>query len=160
MCELHARIPFRREMRNCNVICLTVTWLSEDSPDYASIPVSKKVQSCGDNSRLNSTASRYRSRTKRTTHNSQKTDIQTLLSSSLETSSASLKKVLCKYFQHIDVNTRGGRILHHCYSPFHYALKPLLCTQLGKLNHSSILLLTANRQKLKQSQATVKTVPF
>ena len=65
-----------------------------------------------------------------------------------------LSKVLPKYFQHIDVNTQGDRLL---YSPFRNAFKPLLHPVFGKSNHSSILLLPANRQKLKQAVPSVRT---
>ncbi|XP_025760682.1 uncharacterized protein LOC112845470 [Oreochromis niloticus] len=35
LCELRARISFQREMRDCCVICLTETWLSDKVPDSA-----------------------------------------------------------------------------------------------------------------------------
>ncbi|XP_049336921.1 uncharacterized protein LOC125802521 [Astyanax mexicanus] len=38
LCELHARIAFQREIRDCSVICLTETWLSADIPDHAIEP--------------------------------------------------------------------------------------------------------------------------
>ncbi|XP_036439332.1 uncharacterized protein LOC118816846 [Colossoma macropomum] len=38
LCELHARVAFQREIRDCSVICLTETWLSDKVPDNAIEP--------------------------------------------------------------------------------------------------------------------------
>ena len=38
LCELHARVALQREIRDCSVICLTETWLSDEVPDNAIEP--------------------------------------------------------------------------------------------------------------------------
>ncbi len=66
-----------------------------------------------------------------------------------------------KYFQHITINTRGDRILDHCYSPFAlhcYAYKSLPRPPFGKSDHSSVLLLPAYRQKLKREAPALRTI--
>ncbi len=66
-----------------------------------------------------------------------------------------------KYFQHITINTRGDRILGHCYSPFAlhcYAYKSLPRPPFGKSDHSSVLLLPAYRQKLKREAPALRTI--
>ncbi len=63
-----------------------------------------------------------------------------------------------KYFQHITINTRGDRVLDHCYSPFWDAYKSLPRPPFSKLDHSSILLLPAYRQKLKREAPALRTI--
>ncbi|XP_051537628.1 uncharacterized protein LOC127431288 [Myxocyprinus asiaticus] len=71
---------------------------------------------------------------------------------------ASLKSVAPKYHQHISFNTRGDRVLDHCYSPFRDGYKSLPRPPFGKSDHSSILLLPAYRQKLKQEAPTLRKI--
>ncbi len=71
---------------------------------------------------------------------------------------ANFRTIAPKYFQHITINTRGDCILDHCYSPFRDAYKSLPCPPFGKSNHSSILLLPANRQKLKREAPALRTI--
>ncbi len=61
---------------------------------------------------------------------------------------ANFRTIAPKYFQHITINTRGVRVLDHCYSPFRDAYKSLPHPPFGKSDHSSVLLLPAYRQKL------------
>ncbi len=63
-----------------------------------------------------------------------------------------------KYFQHITINTRGDRILDHCYSPFRDAYKSFPRPPFGKSDHSSVLLLPAYRQKLKREAPVLRTI--
>ncbi len=63
-----------------------------------------------------------------------------------------------KNFQPITINTRGDRILDHCYSPFRDAYKSLPRPPFGKSDHSSVLLLPAYRQKLKREAPTLRTI--
>ncbi len=62
---------------------------------------------------------------------------------------ANFRTIAPKYFQHITINTRGDRVLDHCYSPFRDAYKSLPRPPFGKSDHSSVLLLPSYRQKLK-----------
>ncbi len=74
---------------------------------------------------------------------------------------ANFRTIAPKYFQHITINTRGDRILDHCYSLFvlHcYAYKSLPRPPFGKSDHSSILLLPAYRQKLKREAPALSTI--
>ena len=71
---------------------------------------------------------------------------------------ANMKKVLPKYHQHIDFFTRGDQTLDHCYTAFRDSYKPLHCPAFGKADHTSILLLPAYRQKLKQVRPVARTV--
>ncbi len=71
---------------------------------------------------------------------------------------ADLRRIAPKFFQHISCNTRGERILDHCYSPFRNAYKSLPRPPLGKSDHSSALLLPAYRQKLKQETPALRTI--
>ncbi len=55
-------------------------------------------------------------------------------------------------------NTRGDRILDHCYTSFRDAYKSLPRPPFGKSDHSSVLLLPAYRQKLKREAPTLRTI--
>ncbi len=46
---------------------------------------------------------------------------------------ANFRTIAPKYFQHITINTRGDRILDHCYSPFRDAYKSLPCPPFGQI---------------------------
>ncbi len=50
---------------------------------------------------------------------------------------ANFRTIAPKYFQHITINTRGDRILDHCYSPFRDAYKSLPRPPFCKSDHSS-----------------------
>ena len=56
---------------------------------------------------------------------------------------ANMKKVLPKYYQHIDFFTRGDQTHDYCYITFKGSYKPLPCPAFGKGDHTSILLLPA-----------------
>ncbi len=71
---------------------------------------------------------------------------------------ANFRTIAPKYFQHITINTRGDRVLDHCYSPFQDAYKSLPCPPFGKSDHSSVLLLSAYWQKLKREAPTLRTI--
>ncbi len=38
MDDLGARISFQRDIRDCNILCLTETWLTPSVPDIAVMP--------------------------------------------------------------------------------------------------------------------------
>jgi len=63
---------------------------------------------------------------------------------------ANFRTIAPKYFQHITINTRGDRVLDHCYTSFQDTYKSLPRQPFGKSNHSSVLLLPVYRQKLKR----------
>ncbi len=71
---------------------------------------------------------------------------------------ANFRTIAQKYFQHITINTRGDRVLDHCYSPVRDAYKSLPCPPFGKSDHSSVLLLPAYRQKLKCEAPALRTI--
>ncbi len=71
---------------------------------------------------------------------------------------ANFRTIAPKYFQHITINTRGDRVLDHCYSPFRDAYKSLPRPPFGKSDHSSVLLLPAYRQKLKREGPALRTI--
>ncbi len=71
---------------------------------------------------------------------------------------ANFRTIAPKYFQHITINTRGDRVLDHCYSPFRDAYKYLPRPPFGKSDHSSVLLLPAYRQKLKREAPDLRTI--
>ncbi len=71
---------------------------------------------------------------------------------------ANFRTIAPKYFQHITINTCGDHVLDHCYSPFRDAYKSLPRPPFGKLDHSSILLLPAYRQKLKREAPALRTI--
>ncbi len=58
----------------------------------------------------------------------------------------------------LTINTRGDRILDHCYSPFRDAYKSLPRPPFGKSDHSSVLLLPAYRQELKREAPALRTI--
>ncbi len=70
---------------------------------------------------------------------------------------ANFRTIAPKYFQHITINTRGDRILDHCYSLFWDAYKSLPRSPFGKSDHS-VLLLPAYRQKLKREAPALRTI--
>ncbi len=63
---------------------------------------------------------------------------------------ANFRTIAPKNFQHITINTRGDRVLDHCYSPFRDTYKSLSRPPFDISDHSSVLLLPAYRQKLKR----------
>lgn len=69
-----------------------------------------------------------------------------------------MRKVLPKFYQHINFPTRGDQTLDHCYSTLKDSYKPLPHPAFGKGDHISILLLPAYRQCLKQEKTVSKTV--
>ncbi len=71
---------------------------------------------------------------------------------------ANFRTIAPKYFQHVTINTRGDRILDHCYTSFRDAYKSLPCPPFGKSDHSSVLLLPAYRQKLKREAPAFRTI--
>ncbi len=71
---------------------------------------------------------------------------------------AKFRTIAPKYFQHITINTRGDRVLDHCYSLFRDAYKSLPRPPFGKSDHSSVLLLPAYRQKLKREAPALRTI--
>ncbi len=71
---------------------------------------------------------------------------------------ANFRTIAPKYFQHITINTRGDRVLDHCYSPFRDAYKSLPRPPFGKSDHSSVLLLPAYRQKLTREAPALRTI--
>ncbi len=71
---------------------------------------------------------------------------------------ANFRTIAPKYFQHITINTRGDRVLDHCYSPFRDAYKSLPRPPFGKSDHSSVLLLPAYRHKLKCEAPALRTI--
>ncbi len=75
-----------------------------------------------------------------------------------EFNKANFRTIAPKYFQHIIINTRGDRILDHCYSPFRDAYKSLPRPPFGKSDHSSVLLLPSYRQKLKCEAPALRTI--
>ncbi len=71
---------------------------------------------------------------------------------------ANFRTIAPKYFQHITINTRGDRVLDHCYSPFRDTYKSLPRPPFGKSDHSSVLFLPAYRQKLKSEAPALRTI--
>ena len=71
---------------------------------------------------------------------------------------ANLKKVLPKYYQHIKFPTRGEQTLDHCYTAIKNSYKPLPRPAFGKADHTSILLLPAYKQRLKQAKPVLRSV--
>ncbi len=71
---------------------------------------------------------------------------------------ANFRTIAPKYFQHVTINTRGDRILDHCYTSFWDAYKSLPRPPFGKSDHSSVLLLPAYRQKLKREAPALRTI--
>uniref|UniRef100_A0A6I8SKL5 Reverse transcriptase domain-containing protein n=1 Tax=Xenopus tropicalis TaxID=8364 RepID=A0A6I8SKL5_XENTR len=71
---------------------------------------------------------------------------------------ANMKKVLPKFYQHVNFPTRGENILDHVYTLYAHAYKARPRPAFGKSDHSSVLLLPAYRQKLKREQPMMRSV--
>src|SRR4029434_5367143 len=71
---------------------------------------------------------------------------------------ANLRKVLPKYHQHVNFQTRGENILDHAYSPYSHAYKARPRPAFGKSDHSSVLLLPCYRQKLKREKPVIRSI--
>ncbi len=71
---------------------------------------------------------------------------------------ANFRTIVPKYFQHITINTRGDRVLDHCYSPFRDAYKSFPRPPFGKSDHAFVLFLPAYRQKLKSEAPALRTI--
>ncbi len=71
---------------------------------------------------------------------------------------ANFRTIAPKYFQHITINTRGDRVLDHCYTPFRDAYKSLPRPPFSKSDHSSVRLLRSYRQKLKREAPALRTI--
>ncbi len=71
---------------------------------------------------------------------------------------ANFRTIAPKYFQHININTCGVRVLDHCSSAFRDTYKSLPRPPFSKSDHSSVLLLPAYRQKLKREAPALRTI--
>ena len=69
---------------------------------------------------------------------------------------ANLRSVLPNYHQLITCATRGSRTLDHCYSTIKGAYKSIQRGNLGNSDHSTILLIPAYKQLLKQTKTVKK----
>ncbi len=76
----------------------------------------------------------------------------------MQINKGNFRTIAPKYFQHITINTRGDRVLNHCYSPFRDAYKSLPRPPFGKSDHSSVLHLPAYRQKLKHEAPALRAI--
>ncbi len=199
LCELHARISYQRETRDCCVICLTETWMSAMVPDSVieltgfSVHRSDRMEELTGKSRgggicfyINNSWCDERNLHSIKSFCSPDLELYMLLCrpfwlpreftaiiitavyippqantdqalkelyrniSEQETAhpdtafvvtgefnKANFRTIAPKYFQHITINTRGDRVLDHCYSPFQDAYKSLPHPPFGKSDHSS-----------------------
>ena len=69
-----------------------------------------------------------------------------------------LRSVLPKYFQHVDIPTRGKNTLDHVYSNVRGALRAAPRPPFGDSDHISLFLYPAYRQRLKQSNPVTRQV--
>ncbi|KAI4877862.1 hypothetical protein NFI96_001087 [Prochilodus magdalenae] len=76
----------------------------------------------------------------------------------LEKLQANLNMLLPKYYQHLKFPTGGEQILDHCYTVRKDSYKPLPRPAFGKADHTSILLLPAYKQRLKQAKPVFRSV--
>eukprot|EP00061_Rhincodon_typus_P017637 g46413.t1 len=63
---------------------------------------------------------------------------------------AKLERVLPQYHQHVSYPTRGLNTLDHCYTTVKDAYCSIPCPHFGKSDHSTVFLLPAYKQKMKQ----------
>ncbi len=83
-----------------------------------------------------------------------KTDIKTHLMMEL----CYLNFLICLFELFCQTVVTQDRVLEHCYSPFRNAYKSLSRPPFGKSDQSSVLLLPAYRQKLKQEAPALRTI--
>lgn len=69
-----------------------------------------------------------------------------------------MRKVLAKFYQHINFHTQGNQTLDHCFSILKDSYKPLPCPTFGKGVHISILVLPAYRKCLKLEKTVFREV--
>ncbi|KAI3364119.1 hypothetical protein L3Q82_010794 [Scortum barcoo] len=186
--NFRSRMAFQRDIKNCNVLVFTETWLDPSIPDSAIVPEGLSIH-----------------RQDRTIHSGKSkgggvcfmvnnkwcSDVEdyfyglfsgpgaphdqmpALLSSTTETSrpeaafafivagdfnSTNLRKVLPRYHQHISCPTRGENTLDHVYTPYADTYKALPRSPFGKSDHASVLLLPSYRQKLKRDGPVTRTI--
>ena len=71
---------------------------------------------------------------------------------------ANLRSVLPNYHQLITCATRGSKTLDHCYCTIKGAYKSIQRGNLGNSDHSTVLLIPAYKQLLKQTKPVKKTI--
>ncbi len=154
MNDLRARISFQRDIRDCNILCLTETWLTPTVPDTAVTP--------SDNFsvlRMDRMAEEFSSIVVTAVYIPPQADTSLALSKLHDVFSgyinkhpdaafiiagdfnkANLKKVMPNFHQHIYYLTRGLNTLDHCYIPLKNAYKAHSLQAFAKSDHAAIFL--------------------
>ncbi|KAI4903867.1 hypothetical protein NFI96_004566, partial [Prochilodus magdalenae] len=180
--ELNARIKFQRDIESCCVLALTETWLSAATPNTGITPAGFSIYR--QDRTLDSVKVRpyfpprdFSSVILTTVYIPPQAEKSLAFKALYETISrlenshpevvfivvgdfnkANPKMVLPKYYQHINFPTRGEQILNHRYTALKDSYKPLPRPAFGKADHTSILLLPAYRQRLKQAKPALRSV--
>ncbi|KAF1378906.1 hypothetical protein PFLUV_G00195360 [Perca fluviatilis] len=138
--ELRARIKYRRDMRDCNSICLTETWLTHSIQDHAIQPADHLSVH-----RMDRTKKSRKSRRGGAEHR----DAAVIVAGDFD-SGANLKRVRPDLRQHVTCPTRGERTLDHCHSPLKDGYKTKSLPPSGKSDHAAAFLIPKYKQRLKQ----------
>ncbi len=170
MDDLRARISFQRDIRDCNIICLSETWLTPSVPDTAVTP--------SDNFsvlRMDRTAEAGKSKGGGVCFMTNKKWCDPRNISSLSRScSPHLEhlSIICRpfylprKFSAVIVTavyipscpTRGPNTLDHCYSQFKNAYKARSLPAFGKSDHAAIFLTPEYKQRLAQEPPVKREV--
>ncbi len=174
MDDLRARISFQRDIRDCNIFCLTETWLTPSVPDTAVTPsdnfsvlrmdrtaeagktkgggvcfmINKKCCSC-------SPHLEHRSIICRPFYLPQEFSsivVTAVYIPPQADTSFNLKKVMPNFHQHISCPTRGSNTLDHCYTQFKNAYKAHSLPAFGKSDHAAIFLTLEYKQRIVQDK--------
>ncbi len=186
MDDLRARISFQRDIRDCNILCLTETWLTPTVPDTAVTP--------SDNFsvlRMDRTAEAGKNKgggvcfmiNKKWCDPRNISILSRSCSPHLEHLSiicrpfylprycryaasiiagdfnkANLRKVMPNFHQHISCPTRGQNTLDHCYTQFKNAKKARSLPAFGKSDHAAIFLTPEYKQRIVQKPPVEREV--
>ncbi|KAK3547940.1 hypothetical protein QTP70_001327 [Hemibagrus guttatus] len=165
---LRAMVNFQRDIRDCNLLCFTETWLNPVVPDHAIQPSKFFSVQCMDRT-MESGKTRgggvylmadmdtalWELHESLTLHQTQHRDAALIVAGDFN--NANLKHAVPN-FQHITCPTRGGRTLDHCYTQFKDCYKTQSRPPFGKSDHAAIFFTLRYKQRLKQEYPVQREV--
>ncbi len=161
MDDLRARISFQQDIRDCNILCLTETWLTPSVPDTAATPSDNfsvlrmdrtakagKTKGGGVCFMINKKWCDPKLHDELSSYINKHPDAASIIAGDFN--KASLRKVMPNFHQHVSCPTRGPNTLDHCYTQFKNAYKARSLPAFGKSDHAAIFLTPEYKQRIVQ----------